>query len=274
LTLSSESSRITIRRNESCRGRGRCRRCRCYRYGAASAGQKQIRSGRVRMRRNEGCAPARSPLQAAVAVVATRPPPPSTVAIQARDLRLTIPCLYCHCCCRCHHRFGKGWPDRFGAGVHDHIHAACVGHGGVPQRAAAPNCRRKGARAARAARVADGGAAFQVGAGVALLGATGVMSGQLACAAQRSRWRCRLSSHCASGPIPSSPGLPSPITCPFRPPPSLLEKPGLQIRLTTIIDNWKVEENVGFIIFITLRALCRSPSVCGGLASADSPAMT
>jgi hypothetical protein len=58
----------------------------CRRYGAASAGQKQIRSGRVRMRRNEGCAPARS-LQAAVAAVATRPPPPSTAAIQARDLR-------------------------------------------------------------------------------------------------------------------------------------------------------------------------------------------
>jgi hypothetical protein len=134
--------------------------------------------------------------------------------------------------------------------VHDHIHAACVRHTGVPQRATAPNCQRKGARAARAARAADGGAAF--GAGVALLGATGVMSGQLACAALRSRWRCRSSSLCASGPIPPSPGLPFPITCPFHPPPSLLEKPGLQICLTTIIDNQKVNENVGFIIFITL----------------------
>lgn len=141
---------------------------------------------------------------------------------------------------------------RFGAGVHNHIHPACVRHGGAPQRAAARNCRLKGARAARAARAADGGAAF--GAGLALLGATGVMSGQLACAAQRSRWRCSSSSLCASGPIPPSPGLPSPITCPFHPPPSLLEKPEFQIRLTMMIDNTsrKVKENVGFIVFSTL----------------------
>jgi hypothetical protein len=53
-----------------------------------SACQKQIRSERVRMRCNEGCAPARS-VQEAVAAVATRPTPPSTAAIQARlrDLR-------------------------------------------------------------------------------------------------------------------------------------------------------------------------------------------
>ncbi len=76
----------------------------------------------------------------------------TTPSNSSRVCARTIPCHYCRCCRRCHHQFGKGWPDRFGAGVHDHIHhihAACVRHGGVPQRAAAPNCLRKGARAAR-----------------------------------------------------------------------------------------------------------------------------
>ena len=28
----------------------------------------------------------------------------------ARPPPRTIPCHYCRCCCRCNHRFGKGWP--------------------------------------------------------------------------------------------------------------------------------------------------------------------
>jgi hypothetical protein len=65
----------------------------------------------------------------------------------------TIPCHYCRCCCRCHYRFGKGWPDRFGACVHDHIHAACVRHGVVPQRAATAGVRGRGRRARRVRRM-------------------------------------------------------------------------------------------------------------------------